>query len=223
MIKNKGKLSIIILSVACVLSLTVTIVLATFTANKTGSVTLTFENGLTMVLDPQNSGGGSYYYKITRADETATTFSYPQVETPDATVNNRLPTIDGVIATLNKPGYVSLQFAVSEVINGEPQLFDGRWRWQNPMYIYTPYGDRNDWRFEITMNEQSLFTFSNNKSALIGIGNILWSDNDLTHSLYASVRLAGESSRYYFNDLAGRTFRYDITIMARTDQAPTFS
>ena len=220
---DKSKITIVIMSIVFALSLSVTITLAAFSANKTGDVTLTFADGLTMSLAPKQSGSGTFYYEITSADESSTTFTYPQWQMPSVTVANRLTTADGVVATLNKAGYVSWRIDVKEVISNVAGAISGAWRKINDsLYYFEPTGTLTDWRIELGVVDYSYYTITFSGSTITGTGSTLWTTDSLTHTIFTWLKIAGVSSRYYFNDLGGRTFTFDFIIKAKTDSAPTF-
>ncbi len=209
---RKFKFTVVILSIVLVLSLTTTIVLAAFSAQKTGDVTLTFADGLTMSLAPKNTGT----IKITAADEAATTFSYAA-----ASNKNENTTFDGIVATLNKEGWVSFQIVLAETTSG--QTLAGSWTVSGNNATFTPTGTKTDWVCVFTGN--SNFTLSANGFTLTATGAAKWTGTGsaLTKDLFSQIEFKGNTSAAYVNDLGGRSFSLSFTISAKTDAAPTFS
>ena len=216
---DKSKLTIIILSVVLALCLSVTIVFAAFTANKSSTVTISFDNGLTMRLEPTDSAST---FKIATADENSTTFTY-NISNVAAT-GSGIVHVDGIEGTLNKSGAVAYKMVIKESVSGSLVNLTGTWRTttsaSRQVYVFQPSGEKNDWKIEIVVNFD-LFSATPTNNQIVCTSDI-WGSDSLTQILFYWFKITGKSARYYYNDLAGRTIVIEFTIKARTDQAPTF-
>jgi len=217
---DKSKITIVIMSIVFALSLSVTITLAAFSANKTGDVTLTFADGLTMQLDPLNFEEG--YLTITSASVSDTTFSYTIPQSNNAAVR-----LDGVKATVNKQCWIAFKVEIKEVISGSRVTPSGNWaRYGNTFAAYYATGEKSDWKMQM----QILDTYFTYGAGVFDGSGVIVTSKDLIPSnklqnliIFRFVKLMGVAQEDYVNDLAGRNFEIYITIKAQTDQAPTFS
>ena len=212
--KDKSKFALILMSIALVLSMSVTVTLAAFAANKSGSVTLTFAEGLVMILSPHGytgrvtmTGGGANEY----------TFSYPTQTNVSSMIR-----YDGIHATLNKSGWISLQIVLKEQISGSDVVIPGSWTVNSEAY-FIPSGTNNKWHFNIDPN-LDIFTISSQGSTLNCIGKVKLENANEENTLWQgfTIRNIDYNRRDYLDDLAGRTLKMYFTIKARTDAAPTF-
>ena len=208
---KKFKVWVTVLSILLGLSLTSTIVLAAFSASKSGSVTLTFAEGLTMSLSPKGASGT---IQITAATINDATFNYAP-----SSNNTEDVTFDGISATLNKEGWVSYQIVLAETTSG--QTLAGAWSISSNTATFTPTGTQTDWRCVFTGN--SNFTLSQSGFTLTATGSAKWLTAALTKDLFTSIVFRGQTSAAYIDDLAGRSFTLSFTISANTSAAPTFS
>ena len=216
---DKSKITIVIMSIVFALSLSVTITLAAFSANKTGDVTLTFADGLTLTLSPQGSNNS---IQITGGEADSYTFSYPaQVNAAERRV------FDGVLGTLNKSAWVSYQVALYETTSGSSVAPSGKFELRGNTYYFVASGTKSNWMMPLALTDD---IFSVN---LTGVTNIItfmgaaqWGQGnvELTNRIIYpwSFRHSNLSLAGYMDDLAGRSFEIRFTIKARTDSAPTF-
>jgi len=213
---DKSKLTIIILAVVFALSLSVTITLAAFSANKTGDVTLTFADGLTMTIAPQNQRS----IKVTSAGVDDYTFNY----TPQTNVKSNL-TYDGVNATLNKDGWVSYQVTIYETTSGSNVAPAGAWvKESGALRFYPPTNDpKPNWCCPINISF-TVFDYSISNNTITLTSKAIWTDTGLTKQLWGdwAMRNRDQSVTAYVDDLGGRSFEVFFTVKARTDAAPTF-
>jgi len=218
---DKSKITIVILSIVFALSMSVTVILAAFSANKTGDLTLTFADGLTMTIDPKNAGS-SWVKLSSAADEDATTFSWPVKTGQLAGLR-----YDGVSATLNKPAWVGYKIELRETTSGAATL-TGSWRYiqnaNNEKIYFEPTGSKTDWRFTIYVLTNTSYTFSTGSGVIFtAISTAKWDTSNLTQDIFQSWEIVGRADYRYINDLANRSFEILFTVKAQTDQAPTFS
>ena len=213
---DKSKITITILSIVFVLSLSVTITLAAFSANKTGDVTLTFADGLTMSLAPVGVNGR---VQITAVGVDAVSVSYP--DQPNRTYD---PMWDGIVATLNKPAWVAFQLVLQETTSGTPTTPSGNWANSNGYVTFTPTqtGENIDWAARIAL-ESSTFNIVTTPTTVTCTAKTIWSGDALSTMVFSHLWIGGKASAHYVNSLAGRSFVFNLTIKARTDAAPTFS
>ncbi len=219
---DKYKLTVIALSTVFALSLTVTIVLASFIAGKSGSVTLNFADGLTMVLTPRGDSG---VISITGGGADQYTFTYAS----QSNVTQNL-TYDGVVATLNKAGYISYQVTFLETTSGSAVAPAGAFSYVGSYtYQFQPTGERTNWRLAFWIqNLTSKFNVTALNNTLTFVGKNLLSDADnFTMELWSRWAMRNpdntEPKRKYIDDLGGRSFELQFTIKADTASAPTFS
>ena len=212
---DKSKITIVILSIVFALSMSVTITLAAFSANKSGDLTLTFADGLTMRLEPV---GGNYRFKITEAGVDDYTFSYE----PTTNKTGRVP-FDGIIATLNKSAWVSYQISIWEIISNNAVVAAGEWRYEGRYHRFYPSGNKSNWAIGWTLNVTN-FSYTASGNVLTQNGTAAWESDSLSKELFSDweIRNRDLNIREYVDDLAGRTLEVRFTIKAQTDQAPTF-
>ncbi len=208
---KKFKFTVIALAIALCATITSTIILAAFSANKTGDVVLSFADGLTLSLAPKNGTGT---IKITAAGSDVATFNYDSAS--NRTANT---TFDGISATLNKSGWVSYQIVLAETTTG--QNLAGSWSISGNNATFIPTGTQTDWRCVFTGN--SNFTLTTSGFTLTATGAAAWASNALTKDLFDLIEFRGNTNQAYINDLSGRTFTLSFTISANTAAAPTFS
>ena len=217
---DKSKLTIIILSVVLALSLSVTIVFAAFTANKSSTVTISFDNGLTMRLEPLGTNGR---IQFVTANENATSFTY----SPATNLDNSVA-LDGMDATLNKPAWIALKVEFWETTSGSDvaPVGNGFALSQNSNTYFCHFRTKNNGWYAEMVKTGTTFTY-----ALTASPNIFTSTSTAACAADTKIRLFDRisiwgmllsSERNYCNQLAGRSFKFVITIKARTDQAPTF-
>ena len=215
---DKSKITITILSIVFVLSLSVTITLAAFSANKTGDVTLTFADGLTMRLE---SNGISVPYTIATADENATTFTFG---TGSMTSLGAAAFYGGVIATLNKSGWIAYKFEFFETTSGSEVAPTGAFTISSTNEYpvsFLPTGNNIDWIFGFMVNTTSFNSVASGNS-FVSTSKTILSANSLSLELFNKFTLKGRTNWNYVNALGGRSFKFYLTIKARTDAAPTF-
>ncbi len=218
---DKYKFTIITLSFVFALSLTVTIVLAAFNANKSGSVTLNFADGLTMALV---SKGGSGTVRITGGGVNDYTFTYA----PQTNVTSNVK-YDGIIATLNKDGWVSYQIELYETTSGSAIAPQGAWSGPSSKGLCTfiPQGSRTNWVVATTPTA-GLFNVTTSNNLLTCVGKVKWqeSNSTLTADLFDGYHFrnsnGSSATRSYVDDLSGRSFEVHFTIKANTESSPTF-
>ena len=211
---DKSKITIVILSIVFALSMSVTITLAAFSANKSGDLTLTFADGLTMRLDPVESGS----LRITTADESATTFSYTPVNNTTGSVY-----LDGIKATINKDAWIGVKIEFLENISGNLQApSPGAYAINGTICRFDP-GASYDWYSQM-YKVGSSFTYSltNSPNVFVCTSATICSASSSPIELFHNIVIWGKANNSYVNALAGRTFVFNITIKAQTDQAPTF-
>lgn len=216
--KDHFKFTVIVLSFVLAISLSVTIVLAVFTANKSGSVTLNFAEGLTMVLSPYGTSGRIV---MTGGGADEYTFTYP----PQTNVQGILR-YDGVKATLNKAAWVSVKIELKEVINNSETVLNGRWtkNADGDHYFY-PSGEKTNWTFIIRPDKNLFSSTYGSTSVLTSTGISLWANVNEANTLWTGwvIRAIDHyTNGNYLNDLAGRQLKVYFTVKAKTDSAPTF-
>ena len=213
---DKSKITIIILSIVFALSMSVTITLAAFSANKTGDVTLTFADGLTMTLTPKTKSG---YITFTGGGVDEYTFTY----TPQTQVTG-MKYYNGINATLNKSGWVSYQVSLWETTSGSA-VVPGSWvgPQSDGVFFFQATGAKNSWTMSI-LPTIGMFNISKSANMLTCVGNEIWASNSLSKEILDSWALRNSvySMRDYVDDLAGRSFECRFTIKASTAAAPTF-
>ncbi len=212
--KSHYKLTVTILAVVFVLSLTTTIVLAAFSAGKSGSVTLSFADGLTMVLAPKGNSGR---LAITGGGADEYTFSY-------AARSNKVDygAYDGFTVTLNKLGWIALRVELLETTSGSDVAPLGSWqRNSSSEMIFRPTGTNTDWVSSFFVNLTD-YDHSESGSTLILTSLVAVSANT-TVTLVDMWSIKGRTNYNVLNDLSGRAFKFNFTVKAHTEAAPTFS
>ena len=213
--KQKTTFVIMALSILLALSITSTIVLAAFSSQKTASTTIRFANGLKMELTPKGTGT----FQITSAGQDATNFVY--------NTNNQITgqtgsvTLDGITATLNKPGYVAYQMVLQEGGSG----VSGSWVNNSGLVTFVPTGaptaSNTDWKAVLSVNTSN-FSVAAAANVVTVTGTSIWAAGALTKDLFASLVFSGYNDTELIDSLAGRTFSLGITIKASTESALTF-
>lgn len=217
--KDHYKIIVTILVVAFSFSLSVTIILATFTANKTGDVTLTFANGLTMSLTPLGTSGR---IQITAAGVDAATFSYTPVSNSDDQVF-----LDGIQATINKDAWISYRIEVFEIISGNAVAPPGSWRTPTEGSKYTQFYPNvapSNWQVSFYSGTGNFYPQldNSNANALIVSSSTICAASSSPLVIMGYVLFRGHTDQNYVNDLSGRSFEVHFIIKARTDEMPTF-
>ena len=206
---DKSKIAIIIMSIAFALSLSVTITLAAFSANKTGDVTLTFADGLTMRISPLGTSGR---VQFSSADENTATFNY----TTQTNINDVIY-LDGINAVINKDAYIAYKVEIKETTSGTT-IPAGAWRPNGRYGFFEPTGQKNKWRaafFSGTPVKQADNVFTCTSSTIL-------TASASAIKLMDYIVVSGANGDAYLDDLSGRSLQFSITVKARTDAAPTF-
>jgi len=213
---RKQKFTILTLSLLLAVSLTATIVFAAFTANKTGSVVLSFANGLTMQLDPIDSSAAIH---ITSAPAAQTgTFSFTSDEFEDLSDTT---TVNGIKATLkDQNGYVGYQVEIKEVVSGAETTIAGSWANSNGTVTFTPTGTKTNWRAVLVVNRTNFPTIAVSGQTMSAKSSAALT-KDTAYNLFTSITLDGVPAGL-MDDLAGRKIKFLFTIKADTAAVVTF-
>jgi len=203
------------MAIALVLSLSATITLAAFAANKSGSLTLTFADGLTMRLDPLGNSGRIQFQS---ADENTATFNYVPV-----TNLTGAQYWDGINATINKDAFVAIKLTFIETTSGQDVAPSGAFVVAgNGLYCqFRPPGSYT-WYAEMAKDGVEGFTFSltSEPNTFISTSVKLTASNSPI-KLFDRIAVRGTTFSYV-TDLGGRSFKFLLTVKARTDAVPTF-
>jgi len=215
--RKKATFVIATLSVLLVAAITSTIVLAAFSAQKAAVTTINFADGLTMELNPK-SPSATGIFKIAQAGTGVATFVYGSNN--EITEQTEPVTLDGIRATLNKPGYVVYKIVLQE----NDAAVAGVWSGTDTI-TFTPTGAPtaalSDWKAVLTLPTSSGYTtsISNNEITITCGGE--WPSTALTKELFSNIVFSGWNEADVIDSLANRTFSLAITIKAQTGSAPT--
>ena len=202
---KRTKITFIIMSVLLAFSLTTTIVLAAFQAQKTSTATLTFASGIKMKLDPKTSGAA---IKITSADYAVTgTFSYSGTMT---NLNSNV-SLDGITATVDQAGYVAYSVILKE---GSSQIAGSWSNLSSNASTFVPSSGSKNWKAVLTV--PSGWTISSKSNSTIKMQNATAFTAGTGKDLFTSLEFAGSGTAANITDLAGRTIVMDFKIVADT-------
>ncbi len=202
---KKTKVSFIIMSVLLALSLTTTIVLAAFHAQKTSTATLTFASGIKMKLDPKTSGAA---IKITSAAYAVTgTFTYSGTM---SNLNSNV-SLDGILAQIDQAGYI----AYSVILKESSATIAGTWSAiSSGVSTFTPSAGSKNWRAKLTV--PSGWTGSSVTTNKFKVQNSTQIAASTSTELFTSLEFYGSGTPANITDLAGRTIVMDFKIVADT-------
>ena len=202
------------MAVLLALSLIATIVLAAFSANRGGAVVLSFADGLTMKLTPVGTSGR---IQITAANENETTFSYQ----PMNNLTGRV-VLDGINAEINQDAYIAYTIAIKEITSGEV-VPAGAWEPSGRYAKFYPAADAplRNWRVDFFAGTSTFSPRSVNDNTIKSASSSIMDHTNII-KLFDYIVMEGypNSASEYVTDLQERSFKFYITIAARTDQAP---
>ena len=203
-----------------VLSLTVSVVLAAFTANKSGAVILSFANGLTIKLEPIDSNA-AIHIETSNASQSGQ-FAF----TSDEFANlSDTTTVNGIKATLyNQNGYVGYKVELKELINNAESTIDGSWTNSSGTVTFTPNqsGAKKDWRAILVVNTTSFPTIACSGQSMTAKSSAALTKEGSGYNMFTSITFDGATA-HLMDDLAGRKMKLLFTINADTAGVVSFN
>jgi len=218
---NKRKFTIITLAVMIGLSLTATIVLAAFTAQKTSTATISFANGLTLEL--QALDANSAIHINTSAGSQTGVFTFVTTNTTDL---EGATTVNGIKAKpINQNAYLGYQVELVEVVSNAEQSVAGSWAYNSSSGVatFTPTGTKTAWKAEMTINKTnftSVAPTANTQKIVAKTGSALTAGN--FYNLFTQIVFDGTTSGM-IDDLASRSLRLKFEIKADTTNNISFT
>ena len=218
---NKRKFTIITLAVMIGLSLTATIVLAAFTAQKTSTATISFANGLTLEL--QALDANSAIHINTSAGSQTGVFTFVTTNTTNL---EGATTVNGIKAKpINQNAYLGYQVELVEVVSNAEQSVAGSWTYNSSSGVatFTPTGTKTAWKAEMTINKTnftSVAPTANTQKIVAKTGSALTAGN--FYNLFTQIVFDGTTSGM-IDDLASRSLRLKFEIKADTTNNISFT
>jgi len=210
---DKSKITIVIMSIVFALSLSVTITLAAFSANKTGDVTLTFADGLTMRISPLGTSGR---VQFSSADENTATFNY----TTQTNINDVIY-LDGINAVINKDAYIAYKVEIKETTSGTT-IPAGAWSPNGRYGFFEPTGQKNKWRAAFFSGTATFQPVKQADNVFTCTSSTILTASASAIKLMDYIVVSGANGDTYLDDLSGRSLQFSLTVKACTDAAPTF-
>ncbi len=219
---NKRKFTIAVLSLLVGLSLTATIVLAAFSAQKTSTATISFANGVTLELAAIDSNA-SIHVNASAASQSGT-FTFDTTNTSDLETTT---TVNGIKAKLmNQDAYLGYKVQLVEVVtaNNESteQTISGSWSNSSGTVTFTPTGTKTNWKAVLTVNTTNFPTISASGDTVTAASTAALTKEASYFNLFSSIVFDGVPTGS-MNDLAGRSVKLKFDVKADTAAAVTFS
>ncbi len=218
---NKRKFTIVVLAMMIGLSLTATIVLAAFSAQKTSTATISFANGLTLQLQAKDSTAAIHINADTASQSG--TFTYVSTGTTDL---EGATTVDGIQAKpIDQDAYLGYQVEIVEVVNNVEQTVAGGWTYNSSSGVATfaPTGTKSAWKAEMTINKTnftSVTPTANTQKVVAKTGAALTAGS--FYDLFTQIVFDGTTAGM-INDLAGRSMKLKFEIKADTTNNISFA
>ena len=126
------------------------------------------------------------------------------------------------MVTLNKSGWVALRVELLETTSGSDVAPNGAWqRNSSSEMIFRPSGVNTDW---VSSFYVDLTVYDHSESgSVLTLTSMSAISADAATELISMWSIKGRTSYNVLNDLSGRAFKFNFTVKARTDTAPTFS
>ena len=210
--KNTNRRTILILSILLALSLTSTLVLASFQAQRNSTAQLGFANGVTLQLTKTGTSGATTSSITDETSGSATAaFNYTTKSNLNANV-----ILDGInCKVLNQAAYIAYSVQVLDnttAVTGSWATFDG-----NNAAIFTP--SSGNWRAKVTV-PASTWTGTATSNATTQFRVLQTSNTAIAANasivLFTKVELYGSSTAADVSALAGKTMKFSFKLSAHT-------
>ena len=214
----KRKFTIIALSVMVALTLTTTIVLAAFSAQKTSTATISFANGVTLELAAIDSTA-SIHVNSSAASQSGS-FTFDTTNTSDI---EAAATVNGIKAKLyNQNAYLGFKVELVEVVSNAETTVNGSWTNSSGTVTFTPTGTKTNWTAVMVLNTTNFPTVSASGQVVTAASTAALAKETNYFNLFSSIVFDGTTAGV-IDDLAGRSMRLKFEIKADTSTAVTFT